>query len=148
MSHSIPMRFKSSSGVLKPRHGYFIILIIATLPAAFIPPADSTTHSPMDPPGYADYPISPVYIDDIQWTFCDARPFIRIEGHLPTPCHQLAPPAQQEHGDTLIIDLASWHKADVSCAQVLEPFIYYHPVSTRNITDPVRIRVNDTTISP
>ena len=102
----------------------------------------SSTHTPVSPP--ADEPVhsATVYIDSAGLASDSTGTYIRIDGHLPTPCHHLAPPEQGTTGDTLRIVLNSWQKKDVMCAQVLEPFVYYMKIASPDEPFPAHIFVN------
>lgn len=51
--------------------------------------------------------------------------FVKIEGNLPTPCHNISLPAYVRTKDTLSISITSWNRTDLMCTQVLEPFLLY-----------------------
>ena len=111
-------------------------------------PADSSTHLPAISPDRATITTSPVYIDDLKIFSDSSHLYIRVKGHLPTPCHHLTVPEHQWDHDTLSVTLSSWMETDVMCVQILEPFVYYHNISETTKHTPVRIRFNEHTISP
>lgn len=115
--------------------------------AAFVPP-DSSTHHPYAPPADKDIYHSGVFIDSIS-TYSDTTGFfIRIEGSLPTPCHALYPPALTIEQDTLSLKMVSWQEKGLMCIQVIEPFLYFHPLPEEKKPETKWIRVNEITISP
>ncbi len=105
-------------------------------------PPESSTHTPVAPPTSEPIQSSPVYLDSIELASDTTGTYIRISGHLPTPCHQLYPPQRDPSKDSLRVVLTSWQKRDVICAQVLEPFVYYMKIAPPEEPIPEFIFVN------
>jgi len=106
-------------------------------------PPGTSTHQPEKPGNDTDVPFSPVYVEEAVMVPDPPDRYLRISGHLPTPCHHLATPEFRMDADTLHITLKSWQKPDVMCAQVLEPFVYYLSLEAFDKPVPVLIRVNE-----
>lgn len=104
-------------------------------------PHDSTTHHPVAPPDTPSVSKSSLYLDDVKLKQKNDSLVLRIEGHLPTPCHYLDLPGHDRHADTLTITLMTWYDTEVICIQVLEPFVYYHELTPDRVksTDYVRV---------
>jgi hypothetical protein len=105
-------------------------------------PPGSSTHQPAVPSADKRIHVSTVYVDEVQLVSGSDGDMLRISGHLPTPCHQLAEPRFESAGDTLNISLESWQEPDMMCAQVLEPFVYYLLPESYGVHIPFVTRVN------
>lgn len=121
--------------------GLFLLLPLAINTFTAEPP-DSSTHTPSPPPEEITTQPSPVYVDEASVETDSSGTRLRIQGHLPTPCHFLNPPEARIDNDTLYINLSSWHKSGRTCVQVLEPFVYYYTISGPGESGPVAIRLN------
>ncbi len=106
-------------------------------------PPGTSTHQPEDPPGDSNIQYSPVYVEQAVMATDPPDRYLRISGHLPTPCHHLATPEFRMEADTLHITLKSWQKPDAVCVQVLEPFVYYLSLEAYDKPVPALIRVNE-----
>lgn len=109
-------------------------------------PPGTSTHLPEKPSGDT-VQYSPVYVEQAVMASDPPDRYLRISGHLPTPCHHLAPPEFRMEADTLHITLKSWQEPDVMCAQVLEPFVYYLSLAAYDKPVPALIRVNEEPVS-
>ncbi len=106
-------------------------------------PPRTSTHTPVSPSADKAFESAPVYVESAGFASDTTGTYIRISGHLPTPCHHLAPPERSTVSDTLQVALHSWQKAGVICAQVLEPFVYYMKIAPYGEPVPAHICVND-----
>ncbi len=111
-------------------------------------PPGPSTHTPVAPSGKEEIRVSPVYIDDTELISNATGTYLHVSGHLPTPCHQLAPPVKHTENDTLHLTITSWQKKDVMCAQVLEPFVYYLKIADVGEPMPPAVRLNDMPVGP
>ncbi|MFO8030388.1 MAG: hypothetical protein R6U28_11035 [Cyclonatronaceae bacterium] len=102
-----------------------------------------STHTPATPPTDEPVRTAPVYVESAAPASDTTGRYIRISGHLPTPCHHLAPPKQEADRDTLRIELNSWQKTDAMCSQVLEPFVYYMKIAPPDEPLPAYLFIND-----
>lgn len=130
--------------------GYVLLagLLLFTLPlTAFADRPGQSTHEPSSPPESDRTETSQIFIDELSPLVSDGRLFLRIEGHLPTPCHNLGIPEWQLRRDTLSVSMNSWQKSGQMCAQVLEHFVYYMEISEPGTPEPQVIRLNDHTVS-
>lgn len=98
--------------------------------ARFSSPPDSSSHKPVAPPAEKSTSISAIYIDELDLISDTSGFFVKIEGNLPTPCHNISLPAYERTNDTLSISITSWYRTDGMCTQVLEPFVLYLDVTT------------------
>ncbi len=110
-------------------------------------PPDSSTHQALTPPGKADAVMSRVYVEELELYETENGIMLRLEGNLPTPCHNLSPPEHDLQQDTLTVTLSSWHKPGAMCVQVLVPFVYYYNLPIAAGKPPRYLRVDDTIIS-
>jgi len=110
-------------------------------------PPGTSTHLPEKPSDDTTVQYSPVYVDEAVMVPEPPDRYLRISGHLPTPCHNLAPPEFRMEADTLHITLKSWQKPDVVCVQVLEPFVYYLSLEAYDKPVPALIRMNEEPVS-
>ena len=110
-------------------------------------PPGASTHLPEKPSGDTTVQYSPVYVEQAVMAPDPPDRYLRISGHLPTPCHHLATPEFRMEADTLHITLKSWQKPDAVCVQVLEPFVYYLSLEAYDTPVPALIRMNEEPVS-
>lgn len=111
------------------------------------PTPEQNGEQPQNHGGKVEYLVG-AYIEEVSLHRSNGKGIIRIEGYLPTPCHQLSPVEQHMHGDTLTLTLSGWQPADAICAQVLHPFTLDYPDPLNRETWPPAIRVHDHLIFP
>lgn len=139
---------KDSHRYVSKKYCLLLIPLLLTLHGfSFADPPGESTHKPVHPPKPDRTETSRVYIDKLTPLVGSGRIFLRIEGHLPTPCHNLGIPARHVRQDTLAISLNSWQESGRICAQVLEPFVYYMEISGPETPEPELIKLNDQSVS-